>query len=554
MELRLLAVFLVGTIIAGQLNRAIYWLALSFRAISPWSPPDPAAPPRVFWDRIPVIGWLGLRRESPIHGEGHWARPLLIELATGAALAGLYWWETGHRLMPAGVADYPADATIFWQFVLHAALLAAMIVATFIDFDEQVIPDEITLPGTLFALLMAPCFEVGLPVRGSGNGPQVVPLQFDEIHPTWIHGPRGLAIAIAIAAIWCAAITAKTWTTRHGLSKAVCYMLVSIQRHRTWVTPLLVFTAVSLWAYVIWRTDDATGWRWRSLLSSLIGLAFGGGVVWAVRIAGGHALGQEAMGFGDVTLMAMIGAFLGWQPATIVFFLAPFAALAISVAQFLLTRHHAIAYGPYLCLAALVSLVGWRVVWDSTGPYFHLGIGTISAIIGSGLAVMWVALRLIRSLRREPLDEDEGMPGDDGEVGRLCTVFVYGTLKRGEERAPLWPHEPLWIKPGIARGHLYDLGPYPALAAGDDRVHGELWHFRGEEMEATLAVLDRIECSENETDRYVRQPTTCQADDGEAHAAYAYFLPRVAELPTARRVVPDSDGICRWTGQARPAG
>ena len=45
----------------------------------------------------------------------------------------------------------------------------------------------------------------------------------------------------------------------------------------------------------------------------------GGGIVWAVRIIASQALGVEAMGFGDVTLMCMIGAFVGWQPALLIF-------------------------------------------------------------------------------------------------------------------------------------------------------------------------------------------------------------------------------------------
>ena len=42
--------------------------------------------------------------------------------------------------------------------------------------------------------------------------------------------------------------------------------------------------------------------------------------MWAVRIIGTLTLRQEAMGFGDVTLMAMIGAFTGWQSTLLIFF------------------------------------------------------------------------------------------------------------------------------------------------------------------------------------------------------------------------------------------
>jgi len=54
-------------------------------------------------------------------------------------------------------------------------------------------------------------------------------------------------------------------------------------------------------------------------------------MIWSVRIIGGWSLGREAMGFGDVTLLAMIGTFLGWQACLLVFFLAPFAGIVIGV-------------------------------------------------------------------------------------------------------------------------------------------------------------------------------------------------------------------------------
>ncbi len=78
-------------------------------------------------------------------------------------------------------------------------------------------------------------------------------------------------------------------------------------------------------------------------------MAVAGTLVWVVRIVASVALQQEAMGFGDVTLMGMIGAFLGWQPAVMAFFLAPFAGVVIALAQWLTTGRKEIAYGPFLC-------------------------------------------------------------------------------------------------------------------------------------------------------------------------------------------------------------
>ncbi len=49
----------------------------------------------------------------------------------------------------------------------------------------------------------------------------------------------------------------------------------------------------------------------------------GGGLVWSFRIVASVVMGREALGFGDVTLMAMVGAFTGWQAVWISFFLAP---------------------------------------------------------------------------------------------------------------------------------------------------------------------------------------------------------------------------------------
>ena len=73
-------------------------------------------------------------------------------------------------------------------------------------------------------------------------------------------------------------------------------------------------------------------------MTALVGLAVGGGVIWVVRMIGTAVLRREAMGFGDVTLMSMIGTFVGWQASLIVFFSRRFSRLVIAVVQWVLHR------------------------------------------------------------------------------------------------------------------------------------------------------------------------------------------------------------------------
>jgi gamma-glutamylcyclotransferase (GGCT)/AIG2-like uncharacterized protein YtfP len=129
-------------------------------------------------------------------------------------------------------------------------------------------------------------------------------------------------------------------------------------------------------------------------------------------------------------------------------------------------------------------------------------------------------------------------------------VFVYGTLQRGEERCHRWPFPPLRVDVALARGRLYDLGPYPALSDGEDWVRGELWHLQPEHLAETLRVLDQIECYGHEdVDLYVRRMIACRTMAGEELRAYAYFFAHSSELPEASRVRPDHLGHCHWRRQ-----
>ncbi len=105
---------------------------------------------------------------------------------------------------------------------------------------------------------------------------------------------------------------------------------------------------------------DHTWPRAHALSVALAGGVVGAGVVWGVRIVGFRALGQEAMGFGDVTLMGMIGLYLGWQPVLAVFVYAPMIALVVAGVQWLFSGQKELPFGPYLSVSTLLVLLGWR--------------------------------------------------------------------------------------------------------------------------------------------------------------------------------------------------
>ena len=61
---------------------------------------------------------------------------------------------------------------------------------------------------------------------------------------------------------------------------------------------------------------------------------------------------------------------IGWQPSVLVFFLATFIGLAHGLMGLLLHRDHELPYGPSLCLATMLVVVGWRPLWQAVGGFF----------------------------------------------------------------------------------------------------------------------------------------------------------------------------------------
>lgn len=95
---------------------------------------------------------------------------------------------------------------------------------------------------------------------------------------------------------------------------------------------------------------------------ALLGAALGAGVLLAIRWTWWRATGTDAMGLGDVKMLAMIGAFLGWAPIFLVLLLSTFAGALIGILVTLTGRgsmRTKLPFGVFLAIAALVaSLVG----------------------------------------------------------------------------------------------------------------------------------------------------------------------------------------------------
>jgi len=402
--LRLAGLFVIGVCGGALVNLAVYRLAWRPRSISPWSPPLPEAPTRRTRDRAPIFGWVGLRREASLHGLGFWVRPMLVEILCGIGFAALYWWEIGRLgLVPAGVLQPLAAgpmAALHAQYACHVFLITLMIAGSLIDIDEKTIPDSITMPGTLIGLVAAAVFPWSLlPTQIAGPAGNLrisfVHLVSPQPWPAALGGfpqPWPLLLGLGCWWLWCVALMPRTWYPRHGRLRAVALCLARLGREAlTWQIAALGLIGSAGIASVWWRGGPC----WQGFLSALVGMAASGGLVWAVRIIGTSTLGREAMGFGDVTLMAMIGAFLGWQACVLVFFLAPLAGAVVGLLGLILRRGPEIPYGPFLCLATLVVIVRWAALWEWARPIFALGV-FVPLVIIVCLALMAILLGLWR--------------------------------------------------------------------------------------------------------------------------------------------------------------
>jgi len=100
-------------------------------------------------------------------------------------------------------------------------------------------------------------------------------------------------------------------------------------------------------------------------IQAAIGAAVGFGLLWLVGVVGTWAFKEEAMGGGDVKMMAMVGSFLGWQGVLLTIFLGALAGTAIFLPLTLMGRKKQVPFGVFLAFGAAItyvvgpSLIAW---------------------------------------------------------------------------------------------------------------------------------------------------------------------------------------------------
>lgn len=98
------------------------------------------------------------------------------------------------------------------------------------------------------------------------------------------------------------------------------------------------------------------------LFRSFLGLLAGGGSIYITGLIGNAIFRKESMGGGDVKLMAMVGAFIGWKLALLTFFIAPFFGAAVGIVLKIKKGTSLIPYGPFLSLGALIAIIWGRQI------------------------------------------------------------------------------------------------------------------------------------------------------------------------------------------------
>ncbi|GAA5514117.1 hypothetical protein Dcar01_02869 [Deinococcus carri] len=313
-------------------------------------------------DLVPLGAWLSLGGKCRYCRAPIKTRYPLVEGLTGlgyAVIAALFPFTT-------------YGAGTLGLFVLFTLLL----VASAIDLDTYTIPDELTLPGVALGLAFAAlntrsgAAEAGLPTLGQALqgallgagllvtidllGSWVLRRFRERQYPETPIGYQQISLGL-LAGAW----LGPWW----GLGVALASAAVNLAARRAVRIPEIVTLGGFLVSVMLGSTGFGPGLilMVQGALAAAGGAALVAGVYWWLRrepeAEEDAPFDPSAMGFGDVKLAAVIGAFLGWERLLVAVVVAVFAGAVLGLAQLALRRENRVKFGPYLALGAVVALL-----------------------------------------------------------------------------------------------------------------------------------------------------------------------------------------------------
>ena len=362
--------FAFGACAGSFLNVVIYRLPAGMSVVSPPSR-CPQCSARLRWfDNLPILSWLFLRGRCRRCSAKIAVQYPLIEFVSGAMVAGLaallylvapgsFWSMVGGDwwLLQGFSGSWPAF--LCWSFALLGLFAMFMI-----DARTFLIPIQIPVFVTIVCWLLWPLqsfFATASTIVDEWPIPQ---LGWPATMASF-GGLGGVLIGIGLL---------RSGLLRYSFDDYEAYveegetladypharreMLVEI----VFLLPCMIGIAMG-WLLGV-NLGSASGMPsgpWMALGASIGGWLVGGGIVWVVRILGTLAFGREAMGMGDVHLLACIGAAFGWIDPLLAFFIAPFSGLMWILVRAVGGRvlgglSRELPYGPHLAIAVAIMV------------------------------------------------------------------------------------------------------------------------------------------------------------------------------------------------------
>ncbi len=367
--------FLVGACVGSFLNVVIYRLPRGQSIVFPPSHCPLCGRAIKWYDNIPILSWLRLRGRCRWCSGAISPRYPIIELLTAVLVSGLYVCYFVLRLRD-GIGEFAED----WpMFVAHAALLCGLLAASAVDIELFIVPLQVmwvcAAAGIAASAFRPHAFlRPASPVQAAVSVGVIVGLfaawvllRLGRIRPSFIDAAdkpitdeRGSGVAI---------------TAQDGVRPRK-----EILREVLFLTPAIVLGAAAYFLAtkvpavkgLVDRVFDGAlngggaGGKVSAHLASgmgaVLGMLVGAAWIWGARIFGTLGFGKEAMGMGDVHILAAVGAVAGWKVATLVFFVSPMFGLVWALHLLIARGKRELPYGPWLALGTVVVLLFYDVL------------------------------------------------------------------------------------------------------------------------------------------------------------------------------------------------